>query len=102
MFKTIYDRVVLIAMQLHTKLAITLFSNDPSFDSMSAQLGKSLRVVPRQNWSPPELTSIGLVWVLKRPSLPFLCGLVFRTAPRQTYWYQPFLRFFLLDIPQIK
>jgi hypothetical protein len=52
-FKTVYDRVVVIAMQTHTKLAITLFSNDPSFDSMCAQLGKSLRVVPRQNWSPP-------------------------------------------------
>ena len=44
MFKTVYDRVAVIAMQLHTKLAITLFSNNPSFDSMCAQLGKSLRV----------------------------------------------------------
>jgi hypothetical protein len=44
-FKTVYDRVAVIAMQLHTKQATTLFSNDPSFDSMSAQLGKSL-IVP--------------------------------------------------------
>jgi hypothetical protein len=44
-FKTVYDRVVVVAKQLHTKLAISLYSNDPSFDSMCAQLGKSLRAL---------------------------------------------------------